>query len=367
MRMIKAFFLTLILTELFFVINLNQVFAKDTSSGARPIEELNSLFKTDSGFLGGDGFYNVRLSSDRTLIIFGDTLTGTVEGGKRKIAGMPNNTIALLYKKPGNEKFGVEFFLDEKMAPFLKNSDPGRFFWPLDGILSGGKLYLFAAQIKKTSDSDVFGFKEAGNYIFVIDNPSDPPRSWRKSAIKIPHAKFSGKSYIIWGSALLSKDGYIYIYGVYSDGVEKRLVIARAAEGGLSDFNAWEFYSGGAFHEKAAPSALLKGIANEFSVVSLPGDDAFGLVYTLNSMGASIVMRTSASVIFKEESNARVVYRCPENGLTKNVFTYSAKAVKALCVRGRLTLVYFSNSFDASDPINDLRIYWPRFVEAVIE
>ncbi len=367
MKIIKTLFMALALTGSFFFMGPDMVSAKDALPVSRSLDEMNSLFKRGEGFLGGDGFYTVSLSPERTLVIFGDTLTGSVEGGKRKIDGMPNNTIAMLYKNTGNKNFGVRFFLDDKMAPFLKNSDPGRFFWPLDGILSGGRLYLFGAQIKKTSDSDAFGFKECGNHIFVIDNPDDPPRLWKKSILNVPHAKFSGKSYIIWGSSLLSKDGYIYIYGVYSDGVEKWLVTARAAEEGLCDFNSWEFYSGGGFHKKLPPSLLLKGISNEFSVLSLPSDASVRLIYTKNSMGADIVMRSSASPVFKEKDLARVIYSCPENGLTKNIFTYSAKAVKALCARGRIVLVYFSNSFDVSDPINDLRIYWPRFVEVLIE
>lgn len=333
---------------------------------AEKYSELNDAFRRRSGFLGGDGFYNIPLSKYKSLVIFGDTLTGKIAGGKREFAGMPHNSPAIFHHRPGmNGKmtYGAEFFIETPLCPFLENNEKNRYFWPLDGLLSNGKLYIFGAQVEMTKANDAFGFKECGNYIFSVDNPEFPIKMWNKKLLKATPAKFGKNSYLIWGSSVVRHDGYIYIYGVYSFKSTKSLVMARVAEQAFEDLSAWEYYSNGQFIKGVMPSPLFDGIANEFSVIFDQASGKFRIVYTLNSMGADIVMRVSDSPVFTSENKPEVIYRCPENGMTRNIFTYSAKAVKALCDDKRLVVVYFTNSFDVNDPINNATIYWPEFVE----
>ncbi len=332
----------------------------------RKYSELNDAFRRSSGFIGGDGFYNIPLSEYKTLVIFGDTLTGKIAGGRRELMGMPRNSPAIFYHRPGanGETFyGAEFFIEPPLCPFLENNEKNRYFWPLDGFLSNGKLYLFGAQVEATKANDAFGFKECGNYIFTVDNPEFSIKMWNKKLLKPTPAKFGKNSYLIWGSSIVKHDSYIYIYGVYSFKNIKSLVMARVEENAFEDFSAWEYYSNGQFAKNAMPSLLFDGIANEFSVIFNQVSAKFSIIYTLNSMGADIVMRVSDTPVFTSENKTEAIYRCPENGMTNNIFTYSAKAVKALCDDKRIVVVYFTNSFDVNDPINNSKIYWPEFVE----
>jgi hypothetical protein len=333
---------------------------------SKKLADLNSAFRRQCGFLGGDGFYNIPFSEYKSLVIFGDTLTGTISGGRRELTGMPHNSAAMFYHSPGPDgtiRYGAQFFLEPPLCPLLENEDKNKYFWPLDGFLSNGKLYCFAAQIEVTKANDAFGFKECGNYIFKIDNPELPVKMWNKKNYKVEPAKFGKNSYLIWGSSVVKHEGYIYIYGVYSFKSSKSLVMARVEEPAFENYNAWEFYSNGRFVKNKMPSPLFDGISNEFSVIFDQVSGKFRIVYTLNSMGPYIVMRTSDTPVFTVNNPAEIIYSCPENGITKNIFTYSAKAVKALCNEKRLVVVYFTNSADVADPINNPDIYWPEFVE----
>mgnify|MGYP000968203273 CR=1 FL=1 len=362
-------FLFIFLTFAFSLFMMFLFYGPSNAAGnfeSKKLADLNSAFRRRSGFLGGDGFYNIPLSEYKSLVIFGDTLTGNIAGDRRELTGMPHNSPVMFYHRPGPDgavKYGAQFFLEPPLCPFLENEDKNKYFWPLDGFVSGGNLYCFGAQVEMTKANDAFGFKECGNYIFKIDNPELPIKMWNKINFKVAPAKFGKNSYLIWGSSIVKYDGYIYIYGVYSFKSSKSLVMARVSEPAFEDFSAWEYYSNGRFVKNVMPSPLFEGIANEFSVIFDQNSKKFRIVYTLNSMGADIVMRVSDTPVFTIANMAEVIYRCPENGITKNIFTYSAKAVKALCNEKRLVVVYFTNSADVADPINNAGIYWPEFVE----
>lgn len=326
--------------------------------------DLNELFNAQTGFLGGDGFYAVPLGAGRTLVLFGDTIAGKIEGGKRKASKMANNSIAVMSGfSDFPESARVEFFLSDDLFPFFRPLGKDLYFWPLGGTMAGGRLYLFAALIERTAENDAFGFREAGNYLFTVENPFEAPAKWKVSRSEVAPARFRKGSYLLFGSSVLSHEGFVYVYGVKCAGAKKSLVLARVAPGSIGDFGAWEFYGAGGFARGGDPLPLLAGVANEFSVTYDGDARKFRLIYTLDGMNSKIVMRSSDTPIFGPKNIRKTIYDCPEHGVTKNVFTYSAKAVGPLCGPGSLVVVYFSNSFDFWEPFNNPAIYRPKFVE----
>lgn len=351
--------------------------------------KLDSLFgpalgmtqKSPETYLGGDGFFTMDLGDGRILAIFGDTFIGNLEGLKRKLTRMVNNSCAIINLRPGStaQVTSVDYFIGQG-APLFPAPGENFFYWPLDGFVSNGVLCLFAALIEKTGDQ-AFGFREAGNTLFLIKDFSSTPDKWKPQAVNVPWSRFSDKGYLMWGSSVTpsvsSAANELLIYGVWCREGKKRMVLARTGSLDRADFSDWEFlqrestgelsWKGGKMFGNrglVSPTPLLDDISNEFSV-HRAGKRGYMLVTTPVGMSPHIEARFSDSGSFTEKSAASALrlYRCPEHGLTKNIFTYSAKAVKPLCTDDKAVLVYFSNSFDFWEPLRDLRLYWPRFLD----
>lgn len=338
------------------------------SFSASPRRDLDRAFMGVPGFAGGDGFYSAAISRARFLVFFGDTVRGCVSGGKRVMKSFINNTVAMV--SHDGRRVSVKPYLEDAFCPFWKpdvarQAGGNRFIWPLDASIDSGRLVAFGAEIEKTGGGGAFDFRESGNYVWTIEDSGAPLETWKKSAKKVPHARYGKERYLQWGSALLEHDGYFYIYGTYRDRSERRLVLARSRLGRLDDFSAWEFYDGGTFRSGAIPLPLMGGTPNEFSVVRAAGGRFF-MIFNPGSMDGRIRVKVSDTPVFTDQTPFADVYLCPEHGRTRNIFTYSAKAVKPLCSENSILAVYFANSFSLDDLVNEPWIYWPRFVEITI-
>lgn len=332
---------------------------------ARIAPEWNARFATSEGWIGGDGVYSTVLHADRVLFLFGDTLIGAVRDGRRAGAKMINNTVGLLPIK--SDQASIRFVTGRtdsgEPAAVFRPADGQGWFWPQGTVQVEGRLFVFLAQIEKTSDDGVFGFKQIGQVLAVIQNPSADPAKWSIEQRRVPFAEFEGMHERVWGSAVLADDDYVYIYGVDELGKKlgsKQLIVARAPLDKLSDFAAWRFGTSDGWSEKPAAESLAPGLANEFSVSRLPGG-GYLLVYTENGLSDRILGRVAAAPA-GPWSEPTLLYRCPEMADDKGVFCYAAKAHPWATEAKEHLLSYCTNTWDFGRLFEDNAVYRPKFV-----
>ena len=60
-----------------------------------PLPRYDAVFERISGWTGGDGAYSIALNDGRILWMFGDTLVGRVQNGRRLDSRLINNSAAI--------------------------------------------------------------------------------------------------------------------------------------------------------------------------------------------------------------------------------------------------------------------------------
>lgn len=334
---------------------------------AEPAPEWEAKFAGDKGWIGGDGVYSAVLPSRRVLWLFGDTLLGKVRKGRRDGAVMVNNTLgiqtglsadAVLRFENGRNK-------DDKATAFFIPDDGKGWFWPQDAICVDGRLYAFLMQIDKTKDPGVFGFRQIGQWLAVVDNPDEQPKAWRVKQHKLPFASFEKGRSRWWGSALLRTGDHLYIYGCDERGKRigsRRLTLARVPAAKLDDFTAWRFRTVDGWGLQAADAiSLADGMASEFSVTRVPGRKGYLAVYTENGLGDRILARFAADPQ-GPWSAPMLLYKCPEMAKDKGVFSYAAKAHPWASSANELLVSYCVNTWEFARLFRDAKVYRPKFV-----
>ncbi len=348
---------------LFFVVPVR---GADWTAESAP--ECDRLFQQTNGWTGADGDYAVTLANGRTLWLFSDTFIGEVRDGRRVHAVMIHNSAAWQDGyDPATAR--LQFFQgqssDGKPDALIKPADGRGWFWLNDGAMLEGKLFLFLPQIESTGDNSVFGFRQVATWLGEISNPLAPPPQWQVTEVKIPFTRIEPDESRSFGSAVMIKDGFVYIYGTHERKESTRtMILGRAPEHGLGDFTAWEFYTGNGWSAQASAAAgLCDGMATEYSVSWSPSRQQYVLVYTENGLSEKILARTAPQP-WGPWSPATVIYRCPEARWDKQIFCYAAKAHPGLTsgTNDKWLVTYAANSFDFSQIINDGRLYWPRFI-----
>jgi len=334
------------------------------------VEELpawDALFRRESGWTGADVASTVALSADKTLWLFGDTWVGEIRNGKHADSKLVNNSVALQSgKDPAKAK--VEFFYgkdkDGKPAALVIPADGRGWFWLFSGVRTPQGLFLFAAQAEKAGrGDDAFGFRHVGMWLLSVANPEDRPTEWRVTQARIP----LGAKDTVFGSALLARDGFVYIYGSADEVVGrfhlKHALVARVPEADLGRFDQWHFFADGQWQaDGSKASRLFDHAASEYSVSFQPALGKFVAVCTRDGMFGQIQVRLAAAPE-GPWGEPVTVYNCPEMKWDKRVFCYAAKGHPELSAApDELILTYVANSTDFWHMAGDARLYWPRFL-----
>lgn len=340
---------------------------------AEPAAEWSAKFAGKEGWLGGDCVYSVELGSKRIVWLFGDTLLGSVKDGKRSGAVMVNNTLGVQtgLDKNGTIRFVAGKIKEIKPAAFFTPADGKGWFWVQAAIRVGDRLFVFLPQIDKTKDKGVFGFKQIGQWLAVVENPDDEPEKWRVKQHQLSFAVFGPEREQSWGSALLLDGEQLYIYGYDQERgkrfVQRRLIVARAPANKLDDFSAWRFRTSKGWSEQPADAApLADGLATEFSVSPVPGGTGYVAVYTENGLGARIVGRFSDKPDGPWSAPV-LLYSCPEMAKDNGVFSYAAKAHPWAAKGNELVISYCVNAWDFGRLFRDDAVYRPKFIRLQLQ
>lgn len=360
---LKTFLILLI-----FMMSVGTAFSQNIDADSDPL--FNSLFRAKKGWTGADGAYSLKLSKNRVLWLFGDTFIGDIRDGKRCNWELVNNSIGIQEGiDPTTAK--VRFFwgkeIKGKPSAFILPWDNKGWYWFYDGVRTKKGLFLFLMHIERTSETEVFGFRQIGSSIAFVNNPDDNPENWVIIQKKIPFCVSGKKGTDQWGCALFNDGEYTYIYGVreVKEGNVnvKYMLTARTDCDDLTDFDKWCFLSGGKWVSEAKNAEnQLKNIPNEYSVSYLPALKKFILIYSEQGFAKKILARFSPSPYGLWQESV-CIYECPESDNENGIFCYAGKAHPELTGDpGELIITYADNAFDFQKLIDDASLYWPVFV-----
>jgi hypothetical protein len=347
----------------------------------------NNLFHRTSGWTGADGIYSIPLSGietpegnpeEKTLFLFSDTFIGEVENNERLNSSLVNNTYAVLY---GNEPLeqNADFFWgrnqsnqpDALFIPNTPQSNPGDWYWMMDGIAMEDSFRVFALRLQ-TGSGGLFNFELVGVALisFQLD-ALDSIQIHRQIDTPLYHKNEEEGWEIVLGQAIMpmtersknpEADGYIYVYGPKNSSGPKEMVAARVLSGNITDFSSWRYWNGtdwGESIEDCAP--ITNNISQEFSVSPL-GDGQYIAVFQI---GSNVAIRLGESPVgpFGVLQN---IYDCPEVLEDPDIFVYNAKAHPHLSQADQLLISYNVNTFDFWDHFSDAGIYRPRFITMTV-
>ncbi len=354
---------------------------------AVPAPEWTALFDRSSGWTGADGIYSIPLSGDerpgntadaQTFFTFSDTFIGRVNAAGERVNGstLVNNTNALLAgaePDPARIRFSWRTTAGGDPAAQVVPRPQGAertWFWPNDGVVVNGRLFLYSLRMRE-GGSGSFAFEVDGVSLLAArasDRPAFSRYAQTDTPLYLPASGSAGET--TYGMALLphtptagapSPDGYLYVYGLRNDAFNKRLLVARVLPQQIANFTAYRFWDGAAWNADIAAAEPVTGrVSSEFSVSPL-ADGRYLLVFQLDTLSNQVAVRYGASPV-GPWSDYTVVYTAPEDDLTRDTYTYNAKAHPHLSEPDRLLISYNVNTFDFFENFSRADIYRPRFI-----
>lgn len=144
-----------------------------------PSQGSSAYFPYQQGWLGADSAYSIPLGGNQSLWIFGDTFVGPSTATSRAQAtGFIRNSIAISTCTGQDCAFNYYWPGMGGATPMSMFSAPNSdWFWPMDGFVYNGTLYLALMQMHATG-SGAFGFAYTGVQLAIINNYTGPPNRW---------------------------------------------------------------------------------------------------------------------------------------------------------------------------------------------
>lgn len=340
------------------------------SISVETLPRYDALFVNREGWTGGDGAYSVAFNHNTISWFFGDTWIGQIKNNRHVNATLVNNTVAVQQGKAVSTaklKFYYHQAAGNQPAALIRPDDGRGWFWIFDGVMTPEGLYVFLIQIERTAGDAVFDFTVVGTWLGFIDNPEESPTRWQIKRTKVPWSIFSAAGGMLWGSAILQLDTFLYIYGTAEDsGKEmprKHMILARVPVSSLADFSQWRFFADGAWvpdHRRV--SLLSPDMPHEYSVTYLPALKRFVAIHSEDGLSNTMMMRLSPEPQ-GPWGEPIPIFQCPEAEWDDSIFCYAAKAHSALSGSpDQLIVTYIANSVDFNKVIQDTRLYRPRFL-----
>lgn len=344
-----------------------------------------SLFDRTSGWTGADGIYSIPLNGDErpgpdtnrvTFFNFGDTFIGQVSSNDRRSNwSLINNTYALL--KGDNPQTGQAAFFWDNMGgspktvftPGTPLSKPSDWYWPMDGVAIGDSVYLFALRL----DKNVAPFNVVGVNLLVFHvDPDSGIKSYRQLDSPLYYQSPADGWDIVLGQAVMplttrsgysDPDGYIYVYGPRSSSLRKDVVVARVLPQAMTDFSRYEYWTADGWGSDIADCADISNFVSQEFSVSPWGNGRFIMAFMLNQ---SVAVRLGDSPVGPFDAY-KIVWHCPEVGISENISVYNAKAHPHLSEPPALLISYNVNTNSFTEHIANADIYRPRFINLFLD
>ena len=295
----------------------------------------NRFFVRDSGWNGGDGAYSVLLPDGRILWTFGDTFFGQVDSGRVRDGDknvMVRNSAMIQEGEEMNsfKSLNPGFQKEIKtLIPYKDFNEHEHWYWPLDATVCNNKLQMVLMHMKKVGDG-MWGFAAESVDLAVFTLPE------MRLEKQLYNIVVGNKSY---GSAILEDvDGFTYLYGSSSDGMEIKMHIARAPKGDLT--KKWQYWNGKDWSAEPSGFSIHYFVSSMFSIWK--EDTKYYLLTQEIFLGRKIFLFESSSPL-GPFTNKKMLYEVPEEHGVGNMFSYNAVVHPELSKSGELVVSYSKN------------------------
>jgi len=171
-------------------------------------------FPYAEGWLGGDAAYSVALDAHRSVWLFGDTFVGAPTQSTRPGSHLVANSIAISICRNGI--FDINYYWGTPKPgpprPFFDSAMSAYRYWPMDGFVYGGSLYVALYQVATKLEDGPFGFELRGADLAKIANPRDDPRHW-----SISYVRLASDGIVFPGVAAVVLSPWVYLFAVLAD------------------------------------------------------------------------------------------------------------------------------------------------------
>lgn len=231
---------------------------------AKPAPDLDRLLAPrPHGYLGADVALSLSLNDGRTLWIFGDTLVGEIQNGRRAWNGMPRNSVAIQSAADSNS---VEWTLagpDGAWRDFFRlpaDANADKWFWATAGAMIDGELFVIGYRVTSApGECEALSFRLVDTWLMRVRDVSGPPSQWRIEPAPLPF----GAEGAWFGSSALAVDNHLYLIGFKSvEGESYRRLQSVLARTSISEIKAhgaqatFEFWSGATGAESWVPEPV---------------------------------------------------------------------------------------------------------------
>jgi len=306
------------------------------------------------------------LDGDRVLWLFGDSFIAASAqrpATSRRGAAFVRNSVAVQRGRDPTRaalRFHWRTNADGSPASFFpEHGDCWR--WPGHGLLLDSTLTLFLMHVcPDAAQSGGLGFRVAGWTAVRVENASDEPSSWQLTPLATPE---TGALAAV-GAAVLLHGEHVYAYAV-RDGSDHAVLLLRWTRTEFAGGNLMrpEYFAGvERGFGTGPPAVVIEAGATELSVSAWPSG-GYGAVYSRGFGPAPIAVRW-ATELSGPFGPAQDVY-VPEEARRSGVLVYAGRAHPEL-TGADVVLTYASNTLDANALLDDLSLYFPRFVRLTL-
>jgi hypothetical protein len=327
---------------------------------ARAWPEADALFRQDPRWLGGDAAVSIALDGERVLWLFGDSfIAASAEqpAASRRGARLVRNSVAVQRGRDPS-RAQMRFFwgaaADGSPASFFAEQGPC-WLWPGHGLYLRGALTLFALRVCPDARAGGLGFRVEGWTASRVHDARLPPDAWRPAALQTP-----ATLELQVGAAVLVRGEHVYAYAVREPG-DHAVMLLRWP---LADFERGDLlhpeYFGGETRGfgPGPPAAVMERGATELSITPAPRGGYVAV--QVRGFGASPIALRFAAQPTGPFGALEDVY-APEEARRESVLIYAARAHPEL-LGADVVLTYNSNTLDHAALLDDLSLYFPRFV-----
>jgi hypothetical protein len=341
---------------------------------------------------GGDGVSAIRLSSSQIAWFFADTYLGPAgpTTGFSHLGGFLHNSV-VIQTTAGNQTrlvtltggggcaAGSQAGPAASVVSAPTTAAVPQRYWDADGVRVGRTVvkfynsYLFGRAPYVPTGTTMASFSVG--QLSAAGRTQDDGGAIRPVLVPIPaYTPPGGGTPIIWGSALLRSGSTVYIYGWQSPAVsssQRLLYLARVSAPRLTDFAAWQFYSGGRWSASQSLAGPIEPVAQDldvptgFSVVPIAG--RYWLIQAMG-LGDPDIYAYPASTPWGpfDARDGILLYRAPGIGLNAaNDYRvmYEARAEPALSTSKTLVISYNVNSEAVTGACSSIAWYTNAFIQ----
>ena len=349
-----------------------------------------AYFPCQQGWLGADGAYSVSLGNGSSLWMFADTFVGPSAATSRAQSnGFIHNSIAISNCSAQSCSFQYYWNGMNTSEPGPVFSVPGStidWFWPMDGFVYNGILYLALMQMHATGSGGPFGFAYSGAQLASISNYTASPSQW-----SISYQVLNTGSSAVPGASIVVNQGpngnpdptnpngasYAYFFTVVPNSNSStpptmgllRLPLNQLNSAARPGNTSWEYlttsstWNNWSATDTSLPSdnaAVIGPGATEMTVRYHSSTNQWIAVYPvgLDNTAFYAVSSSMTSTWGRSESLYSYPELQPSNpNYTPNVFCYAAKEHVELESAGQLVFTYACNSTQASEVTNNMNLY----------